>query len=250
MPTNPYYVDGKRVPGVTTIISKCSEKGGLKWWAAKLAANMFADEIRKLDELPTENDLARIHDLAYYAHRNSVQAAATAGTIAHDMVEQFIVSNTTEFDVQEKFDCTEEIADHATTAFGGFLEWFGANKIEVTHTELPLLSQKHRFGGTLDGAGGCGAAILVKGKRSLLDWKTSNGLYVDHLIQVAGGYKILWNENFPDDQIDGGYHIVRFDKNHGGFAHHFWPDIPGADEAFLHMRGLYELLKPLEKMAK
>ena len=120
-----------------------------------------------------------------------------------------------------------------------YLEWKGQSSLKPVLTELSLTSKRWLFGGTLD-------AVQIGGRIAMLDWKTSNGIYQDHIIQVAGGYAILWEENYPDMPIDGGFHILRFSKEDGGFTHHFWPEIEGAKEAFIHMRILYELDRKLK----
>ena len=63
--------------------------------------------------------------------------------------------------------------------------------------------------------------ICVANGLVLLDYKTSNGVYSDMLIQLAA-YKNLWEENRPDLPITGGCHLLRFAKERGDFAHHYF----------------------------
>ena len=79
-------------------------------------------------------------------------------------------------------------------------------------------------------------------------WKSSNSIYPEYLIQVAA-YGILWDEHNPDKPIDGGYHLIRFDKNFSDFHHHFWAELETAKAAFLKMRSLYDDMKELKKRA-
>ncbi len=201
--------DGKRVPSVTTIISKFKESGGLIHWAWDLGCQGI--------------DYRKIRD-----------DAASAGTFAHEMVERWIHGqdpNTVEG--QE-----EQIAK-ACNAFSLFLEWAAQTKLEVTETELGLVSEKYRFGGTLD-------AMFVNGKLSLGDWKTSNAVYSDYLFQLAG-YAILWEENRPDQPITGGFHLMRFAKDTPDFTHHYWGELNEAKEGFLLMRRLYDIKAACDK---
>lgn len=108
----------------------------------------------------------------------------------------------------------------------------------MCESELPLISERYKFGGTLD-------AMFVQDELSLGDFKTSNTVYVDYLVQVIGGYALLWDENFPNRPISG-FHLLRFSKD-GDFAHHYWQDIPEAKRAFLLMRELYDLMDKLKK---
>jgi hypothetical protein len=80
----------------------------------------------------------------------------------------------------------------------------------------------------------------------LLDWKTSNAIYRDYLVQVAA-YKWLWEEVHPDQPLTGGFHICRFAKEHGDFSHHYYPNLDEAWEQFLLFRRAYEIDKQLKK---
>ena len=110
---------------------------------------------------------------------------------------------------------------------------------------MALVSRKHRFGGTRD-------AILINGKRSLGDWKTSNAIYAEYLCQL-GAYGILDEE--AGKSIDGGYHLLKFSKQEKPddpvhFSHHYWSQLDKAKKAFLLFRELYDLMAELKKLAK
>lgn len=208
----PYKLaSGERVPGVTTVIGRFKEAGGLIHWAWQLG--MDGKDYRE------ERD-----------------QAADAGTLAHQAVEAWIHQKV------PSFEGTEEVVKRAKMAYGSFIEWAGSTQLSVTHSEVSLLSEKHRFGGTLD-------AILVRGTRAIGDWKTSNALYPEYLIQIAA-YGKLWEENFPQDPITGGYHLLRFDKTHGDFTHKWWGELETAWQAFLRLRDLYDFDKKLKQRIK
>lgn len=205
-----FLADGTRVPSVTTILSRFKDAGGLIHWAWDLG--------KQGKDYREERD-----------------KAADAGTIAHAAVEAWIHGQ------PFAFEGTEEVAQKAQRAFGAFLEWADQTQLKATHTEIPLVSEKHRFGGTFD-------ALLVRGKRAMGDWKSSNSVYPEYLVQVAA-YGKLWEEAHPDEPIDGGFHLLRFDKTYGDFHHHWWGELDRAWEAFLHLRELYEIDKELKKRA-
>jgi hypothetical protein len=79
-----------------------------------------------------------------------------------------------------------------------------------------------------------------------LDWKTSNGVYQDYIIQIAA-YRNLWEENYPDKPITGGFHLLRFSKEHADFTHHYWNDVDEGWEQFKLFRKAYDLDKILKK---
>lgn len=214
-PKSGYFIDGQRVPGVTTIISRFKESGGLIMWAWKLGME--------------GKDYREVRD-----------SAADAGTIAHEMMECWIKGKA--FD-SAPYD--PALVVRATPAFNAFMEWAQGCKFSLVETEIPLVSKRYRFGGTRD-------AMLVNGKRSLGDWKTSNRIYADYLLQLAA-YGILDEEN--GGVIEGGYHLLKFSKQEQPddpvrFAHFYWSQLDLAREAFLLMRQLYDSMKRLEAMTK
>ena len=205
-----FLANGDRVPSVTTIIGRFKEAGGLMYWAWECGKNGkdFREERDK---------------------------AADAGTMAHAAVEAWV------HDQPFTFEGNPEICEKAQKSFGAFLEWVKQTHLRITHTELPLISEKYRFGGTFD-------AILVRNGRAMGDWKTSNNCYPEYLIQVAA-YGKLWEENFPEEPITAGFHLLRFDKTYGDFHAHWWGELDRAWTAFLHLRELYEIDKELKKRA-
>jgi hypothetical protein len=132
----------------------------------------------------------------------------------------------------------------AIAAYDAWFEWWRNARLEVVATEWPLVSDVYAFGGTID-------SILRddKSRLSIGDWKTSNGIYPEQLLQVAA-YGILWNEHNPEEPISGGYHIVRFSKEHGDLEHRHYANLDDAIDLFLRYRECYELDKALAKRAR
>ncbi|HEV2225045.1 MAG TPA: hypothetical protein VGR84_18785 [Candidatus Acidoferrales bacterium] len=195
---------------MTTIIGRWKESGGLIYWAWQ-------------------------EGIAGRDYRETRDAAADAGTLAHRAVEMWIRGGIPTFP-------PTDIGTKAQTAFEAFLEWADQSNLVVEQTEIRMVSERHRYGGMMD-------AVLIKGCRAVVDWKTSNALYSDNLIQVAA-YAELWNENHPGDPVMDGAHIVRFDKEHGDFRHAFFSGIEEAWRAFALMRELFEIDKRLRKRIK
>jgi len=185
--------DGTKVPGVTTIIGRYKDSGGLIRWAY----NCGRDGI--------DMDAAR-------------DSAADAGSLVHHWIDQVIHGQ--ERTTPEKYD--QEAAAKALVGFGAFLQWRDQMKLEVLSTETPLVSEGLRYGGTYD------AVALVAGKRVLLDWKGSNAIYPEYVVQLAA-YRRLLLENGEDDVTSG--YLLRVGKNWGDFHAHSWP-LPVLDRAF------------------
>lgn len=208
--------DGGRVPGVTTITGRYKEPGGIIHWA-------HAQGLSGID------------------YRETRDAAANAGTCVHNMVEADWAQMV--FDRTVYQPATLAKADHA---YLGYVEWKLQTQLTVIKSELSLVSQKRRFGGTLD-------AVMVGGRLSIGDYKTSNGIFPDMLVQVAGGYSLLWEEHFPDQPLHG-MQLIRFSKPERpddpvSFHHHYWSAeiFPIAQRIFLLWLESYELEKRLKK---
>ncbi len=200
----------ERWPGISTIAGYGKDSRGLMIWAHRLGQ-------RGID---MDSELAR---------------EAGAGTLTHDLFEAYLLHKP-----EPSLDqYTPQQIEKARTSFGAAKTWAEQSKLEVTHTEVTLLSRKYRAGGTLD------AASRIGGKRAILDWKTSPDIYPEMVVQVKG-YGLLWDETFPEDPVTGGYHVIRFDKLTGGFAHYWWPELEAAGRAFALKRELYDIARTMK----
>jgi hypothetical protein len=113
-----------------------------------------------------------------------------------------------------------------------FLKWQERTRLYIVSWEKPLVSEKHRFGGTPD------ALFEFENEIAMGDWKTATGVYPDNLLQLAA-YKLLWEENFPDQPIHGA-HIVRFSKDFSDVEHWTFGDLAVETRQFLRLREAYE----------
>lgn len=207
-----YFVDGERVPSVTTVLGKFKDPGGLMYWA--------------WNEGKEGRDFRETRD-----------KAADAGTVAHAMVECDIRGREWTRNGQ-----SDEVVEKAGRAFAAYREWKDQTQLQAAETELPLVSKRHRFGGTLD-------ALFVRGKLAMGDWKTSNSIYPEYLMQIAA-YAALWEENFPERPIEGGFHLLRFSKEGCDFSHHFYAELDDAWGGFLCLRNAYDYVEKLKRRVK
>ena len=210
---------GKRVRGVTTVIGRFKDSGGLLYWAFEQGKAAERGEIEKL-----------------YDKRD---AAAQSGTLAHSMVENHINGKDI---LPWREGVPQDTWAEAENAFQAYLSWASMTKLKIVEQEMPMVSEKYQFGGCPDAIG------EIDNELCLVDWKTSNGVYPDYLIQLAA-YKQLWEENNPDRPLTGGFHLCRFAKSHGDFAHHYYPDLSEAWEQFKLFLQAYEIDKGLKKRA-
>lgn len=214
-PAKYVVADGTKVPGVTTITGRFKESGGLIHWAWQLGVD--------------GKDYRQVRD-----------DAASAGHVAHAMIDASIHGQPLP---EPPKDCPAAMLDAARVGFGAFETWRRRVPFELFATEVPLISEVHRFGGTLDALG------RVENTLALLDWKSSNGVYPEYLAQI-GAYVILAEERLEYGAIQE-VHLLRVGKEMGDFHHHSWGRnvLEEACAAFLLMRQLYDRMALLKKVA-
>lgn len=213
---------GLVVPGTTTITGRFRDSGALIRWAFNCGRDGIDMNARKDD-------------------------AASSGTIAHEMIESAIhgvenPSPPSPFELGMRDDESyRDIVKKATACFEAFKTWRAQTNVEIVVTELPLVSEEHLFGGTID------AIFRINGKLFLGDWKSSGRVYADMLSQM-GAYLQVWEEHNPDQPLEG-VHILRFGKEDASFHHHAWQrhTLETGRDAFLLMRKLYDMDKVLQK---
>lgn len=203
---------GERVPGVTTILGRFKESGGLIHWAWKCG----------------------IDGINY---RDARDKAASAGSIAHQWIDDHVHGQ----DLTEFPEASREDLDLAASGFDAFLEWFAQTRVQIIETETPLVSEEYRFAGTFD------ALAEIGGRLVLLDWKTSNATYSDYVCQLAA-YRQLLRER-GDDVATA--QLLRVGKQYADFHLHAYPAgvLDMAWEFFRGARELYDIDKKLRKVA-
>jgi len=159
--TKYYAKDGEQVPSVTTVIG-----GNLGW-----NKNMLIAWTKKkaLKEGIDSNTI--------------VKESSEIGTLTHYLCENKI-NNT----VPDIAPYSKEHLAKAKNGYLGFCDWEKFWKpTKYTHCEVSLVSEQHRFGGTID--------ILAErnGGIHLLDLKTSNHIHPEMVIQLSA-YKRLYEE--------------------------------------------------------
>jgi hypothetical protein len=203
--------DGMVCPGVTTVLGLLN-KPALVPWAWKLG-------MQGLD------------------YRKTLDQAANIGSIVHDMIDCFhkgTESNTDAYPLRD--------VQQAQVAFHNYVEWWTAQGLKCVGSEVGVVSEKHRFGGTIDRV----ALKISTGKLWLIDTKTSKGIFPEHRYQQAA-YKEAWNETHAaNEQIDETF-IVRLDKETGAIDFHsIGTDLTVELNIFLHLRAIYELTGRLD----
>ena len=198
---------GQRLSGVTTVIGGNLgwSKNGLMYWAWEQGRD--------------GKDF-----------RDTKQAAADAGTIAHTLIEADIKGIT--------LDLTPYPADllaKAQKCYENFHHWKSTVGFKPLKSELTLVSEFNQYGGTID----CIAEI--QGKPCLFDWKSSNGVHEEYLIQLSA-YQKVYEENFPAEKLSGAY-LLRISKEDAAWTFHYWENLDFAWLDFIRLLGLHNSKK-------
>lgn len=197
------------VNGVTNTVGIIDKSLMLTPWAAK----MMAQKLLRI--MPTEmvEGIIRIKALTFEefttvvleaksAHKDKLDEAGDIGHMAHKCLEESIVfamANDPEKIVRQLINLpTDEQA--ANAASSGF-NWMQQHNVRWIETESKIYSRVHDYAGTMDGLAVCDSCgdkaccpDEFKDRLSLIDWKSSNYLKLEYLLQTAAYQKAIMEE--------------------------------------------------------
>lgn len=156
--------DGKRVPGATTITGLLNKPHLIKW-----ANNLGLDGI----------------DSSKYTDE-----AAAVGTLAHALIQAHLQGE--ELDTSTFSPVQVDLAENAVISF---YEWASRHTIEPIICEIPMVSEKLKFGGTVD------CYCKLDGKPTLVDFKTGKAIYEEYFVQTSAYRELLEEHGYPVEEI-------------------------------------------------
>jgi hypothetical protein len=186
-----YLLDGEKVPGVTTILSKGIPKPWLAPWTARIVSefvmerlsldgeHILADELisdlrslnqrsrypKKLGDEFSRMTFAEVLKTVQYGERD---AAANRGTQVHDLAERLARG--------EEIEVPDELAGHVESYLKFLSEWQPSNAL----LERVIVNRRWRYMGKFDMI----ADFPVLG-RGLVDIKTSKSIYDEVGLQLC-----------------------------------------------------------------
>jgi hypothetical protein len=174
--TQPYYVDGVRVPSVTTILSLL-DKPALKRWASNMAIEAV-EALAAQRPITGEDCLEWRRSPPFEVRR---EKAADAGTYAHAIVAASLKG--------EPFPdapllMPQEDRERAADCAGRVVRWLDEKGVKVLSVEQALTCPVKRFGGTHD------LVCERAGITYIADLKTGKGAY-DEVLPQLGAYRHL-----------------------------------------------------------
>lgn len=175
--THKYFLDGKPMTGVTTVLGVIN-KPALVAWSAKMACEYVRENLRDLA------DLERVLELAKGAHNRFRDKAADAGTDVHAECEKYI-----NLMIADQAGIAHTINDDTLNVqVKAFIEWAVQNKIKFLASEKRVYSVKHFTAGTLD------FACEIEGIKYIGDIKTTSGIYDRTPFAQTAAYQMMWAE--------------------------------------------------------
>lgn len=176
--THRYYLDGKQMTGVTTILGVIA-KPQLISWASNQAVDYILDNTVDAgiqvppDTVTIKKETAEEARKAFAKKRDK---AADLGTQVHAMVEEYINCKIAGLDY---FTDNEQVQH--------FIDWANKHNVEFIASEEQVYSEKLFVAGTYD------FACIIDGRKYLGDLKTANALYPEYFYQCAA-YRMMAEE--------------------------------------------------------
>ena len=200
--------NGKKVPGVTTIISILA-KPALIHWAWDLGT-------KGVDYRKFRDDKADI------------------GSLAHYLIMCYLKKET-----PDTSDYSKKQIDQAENCIISFFEWEKMHSFEPILIESPLVSEKYKFGGTPD------LLAKINGEYCLIDFKTGKGIYVNDMFPQLAAYSHLLQEN--NYKITNS-RILRIGREESeGFEERLIQDIEPYWEIFKNCLSIYNIRRRLKE---
>lgn len=189
-----------KLPSVTTILKvyEGGKSGALMNWATKVMAQYLeslADD--KGHIIILKDDVKDVFKKAKSWHKTLKQEAADLGSAVHNAIEVYLKGQPITGLLQDN--------PKIELPFSAFLGWQKKYKFELVASEHIVYSEMG-YAGTLD------CVAKLNGVLYLVDFKTSNRIYEDYLMQVAA-YAQAYEERTGADIFNAG--ILRLGKEDG-----------------------------------
>jgi hypothetical protein len=132
--------------------------------------------------------------------------AGNIGKAVHEMVAAHFANRNP---VLERF--SKDQLDRAYIAMDAFYAWAKTHTLVTEMSEEPLVSERYRYGGTVDWVG------LYDARRVQIDFKSANAIYPEHRTQVSGYTGLLAERGVQIEEA----HLLRIGRDPiEGFADH------------------------------
>ena len=222
-------------PSVTSILGIIS-KPALYGWYAKTTAEGYTNLLKSNEVgdfgatfpelLAIERDkLPEFEKLAKGSGRSALKEAGDIGSRVHHWIE----CENTDMPLPD-------VTDDMESSLNAYRAWKEEIGITIMEAEQVVYSHKYRFAGTLDALG-----VTLEGKRVLLDYKTSNGIYDETALQLSA-YAFAEHEMSSGDLVDEAWVLRLPTDGQGGEARKGSNPMDVFYDAFLPALNLYRAM--------
>lgn len=170
-----YRLDGKPVPGVTTILGVL-DKPAIPKWAAKVVAEYVADNPDALEVLRDAGRPALVNTLKEVPWQKRDKAADRGHTL-HDYAQQLLEG--VEIDV-------DQVPPELVPVLENAISFLDTWQIRPLLIEAPCASRTDWWAGTLDLVADYVHPVTDLAGRGVFDWKSGKGLYPEYAWQMCG----------------------------------------------------------------
>jgi hypothetical protein len=169
-----YYINNVKVPSVTQITGMLPSKNLIDW-AGNTTADYAVNHWRELSEMLPADRINRLRRCRY----ETTAPAKKRGTEVHRLGEALIAGL--------EVDVPEELKGYVEA----YVDFLNVIDPQPVATELPVVSRRHRYGGTADLVADLPAIAwedeIIPADRWLLDLKTGEkGVYAEAALQLCG----------------------------------------------------------------
>lgn len=216
----------ERVNGVTQTCGIIDKSRILIPWGCKMMAEKLLDSMSfYLGDSKYEIDHNTFIDLvnkSKKAHKEKIDEAGNVGTQAHNWIEEYIKGLISKnADQLNNLLASFPADERAKNACDAALDWMTAHNVRWIYTERKIYSRKHKYAGTMDGlciVDSCTNPLCCphpfKDRLSIADWKTSNYLHPEYIMQTAS-YEAAYEEETEANVEDRW--IIRLGKDDAKF---------------------------------
>lgn len=194
-----------------------------------------------VDEVYSGDYIHEVADECKYAFKRKKQEAADIGTQAHSGIEEILRSTPAGSSVGVLLlstgffdDAVSPSAVQVGNCIAAAADWLHREEIIPILVERRIYSRRRGFSGTLD------LLAEQKGRKVVVDWKSSKAIYPEYHLQTAAYVKAYEEET--GDKVSGRI-LVRLGKSDGAFDVRELTSRAGLDSdytAFLAAKKLYD----------
>lgn len=272
--------------GVTNIVHILDKSKVLIPWACKMMAqklittgeqfyervNLGEGNQAAFYDIPEEKYLVWINE-AKSAHKDKLDDAGEIGHQAHAWIETWIKYLLGLVDSNHP-NLNKQLDGRAVNCCQAAQHWCLRHNVRWISTERKIYSKYHKYAGTMDGLARVDSCDnphccpeQFKDRLTLVDWKTSNYLYVEFILQTSA-YKQAYEEETLEEIED--VWVIRLGKENAEFeawhvpyelhsrigwfafltALHLKRDMDAVEQAVEEMKDIHKQLRKAEKEAQ